>query len=649
MALDETLFGMLFRAVRHLTRGRTDTSAPWPLDAQRWSLLASLVAGRPLQVLPTAGPASWSDDALYLPATLPANIPVRGASTPGLRELGADEAARTWMLAVLWQNAARELQLWVPQESTVDDGRVAMWACFATIRGQVLAEFPSAAALFHGARMVPDLPRGGEGAIHRVAAAQIGETAVGALATTEARWIGAQVESAEQLAQLWPELTAALRPRRGEAPVPALSWLGALPPRPVRRALPPTSVPDATPQGPRDESTQRESGRTRHVERVADMEDPAQDNPAIHSFEKVHTLDDWLGGQKRMDGADELDAHAEALDELELSRVVRSRVQTRSRYRADVWVEGGASPVADEPAATAGTLYDEWDEGQHRYLKGWCRVVSEPPRAASGDESSERVAAVHRAERATIRTLRAEFERLILARSWRTRQADGSDLDLDAVVDHLAAVRAGHAGAPRLFIARRRALPGLAVTILLDVSLSADAWVDNRRVLDVAQDAIVVLAAAMTELVDHVNVAAFFSRTRRDCRYLELKAGGEDWPTGLRRLLAVQPEGYTRIGPAIRHATSGLAATSAHRKLLLVVTDGRPTDYDRYEGRYGVRDVRRAVLEARNAGVTTFGVGIDHRARGALNEMFGEGGCETLRTVGALPAVLARVFLELLR
>ena len=41
-----------------------------------------------------------------------------------------------------------------------------------------------------------------------------------------------------------------------------------------------------------------------------------------HSFEKVAMLDDWQGGVKRMDGADDLDDHLEALDELDLRDLV---------------------------------------------------------------------------------------------------------------------------------------------------------------------------------------------------------------------------------------------------------------------------------------------------------------------------------------
>jgi nitric oxide reductase activation protein len=42
-----------------------------------------------------------------------------------------------------------------------------------------------------------------------------------------------------------------------------------------------------------------------------------------------------------------------------------------------------------------------------------------------------------------------------------------------------------------------------------------------------------------------------------------------------------------RIGLASRHGTALLARQQAAKKLLLLIGDGKPTDYARYEGHYG--------------------------------------------------------------
>src|SRR5699024_6453626 len=59
-------------------------------------------------------------------------------------------------------------------------------------------------------------------------------------------------------------------------------------------------------------------GRAREqLRRVELPGDPLQDNPLVHSFEKVHTAEEHKGGSKTQDGSDELADHAAALDELD--------------------------------------------------------------------------------------------------------------------------------------------------------------------------------------------------------------------------------------------------------------------------------------------------------------------------------------------
>ena len=78
-----------------------------------------------------------------------------------------------------------------------------------------------------------------------------------------------------------------------------------------------------------------------------------EENPLVHSFEKVHTLEKYQGGKKRIDGADDLAAHGDALDELELDEVVRTSTTTSGVYRAEVLGLDDAGDLAAEPPAPA--------------------------------------------------------------------------------------------------------------------------------------------------------------------------------------------------------------------------------------------------------------------------------------------------------
>ncbi|HXZ17905.1 MAG TPA: VWA domain-containing protein, partial [Roseiarcus sp.] len=111
-------------------------------------------------------------------------------------------------------------------------------------------------------------------------------------------------------------------------------------------------------------------------------------------------------------------------------------------------------------------------------------------------------------------------------------------------------------------------------------------------------------------------------------------------PAVVRRLGALKPGFYTRIGAAVRHATAELAKAAASDRLLLILTDGKPNDIDHYEGRFGVEDTRRAIQEGRRHGVRPFGVTIDARAEARFPLLFGRGGFAVVSDPARLPAAM---------
>ena len=86
---------------------------------------------------------------------------------------------------------------------------------------------------------------------------------------------------------------------------------------------------------------------------------------------------------------------------------------------------------------------------------------------------------------------------------------------------------------------------------------------------------------------------------------------------------------YTRMGPAVRHATAKLAAQPSRTKLLIVISDGYPQDVDygpvRGDHEYGLQDTARALREAVDAGVTPYLVTIDPAGHDYLRRMLPEG------------------------
>lgn len=411
--------------------------------------------------------------------------------------------------------------------------------------------------------------------------------------------------------------------RRQSPPIPIWGeWIEAADERPAGPA-PPQSERNS--ESPTTEIEAPAVSHLRTVDEKSSERDPRDSPPAV-PFERVETLDRYRGGHRDLDGTDELEAHLDALEQVDLGDLIRSHATAGSTLRMDL--DLGVEVADTEPAGEArrGIRYDEWDAREGRYRKQWCTVYATPAR--SGD--TRWADAALRRHRLLSTRLRRTLEAQRAGLRPAHRQLDGEDIDLTSALDDHVDRRAGRGGDPRLYIRQQRRRRDFATLVLLDASMSTDSWVDGRRILDVAREAALVLGEVSSQLGDRLQILAFASETRNRCHVWQVLGEHEEWIVGKRRLGALEPTGYTRIGPALRHATAVLSATAAERRLLLLISDGKPTDYDRYEGRYGIADVRQAVREARAREIHVHAFAIDRVARDSLPALFGRGGFHVL-------------------
>ncbi|MCF7980181.1 MAG: VWA domain-containing protein, partial [Chromatiaceae bacterium] len=246
--------------------------------------------------------------------------------------------------------------------------------------------------------------------------------------------------------------------------------------------------------------------------------------------------------------------------------------------------------------------------------------------------------------------LRAQFQLLAPARTWLRRRPDGQDLDLDAYLRFAADRHAGAAGDPgRLYREQRSGARDLACLLLADLSLSTDTWIDDHgRVIDAIRDSLFLFGESLAATGDRFAMLGFSSRRRDPVRVHRLKDFGGGYGAQVRgRIAAIRPGYYTRLGAGIRHAAGRLSGEGASRRLLLILTDGKPNDLDRYEGRWGIEDTRHAVQEARRKGLEPFCVTIDPRGNDYLPHLFGNGGYVVIRRAAELPARLPLLYARL--
>ena len=443
--------------------------------------------------------------------------------------------------------------------------------------------------------------------------------------------------------ELCASLSKAPAPSRNDARSPAiLHWGDRLAsPAADHEDNAHTSDPDTSDElPPSAAASEFEAPAVDDILRIELDEKESEDAVLIHTFEKVETADEYRGGSRDTDGADELADQLEALEEVDLREVMRGGEQAESLLRSSIQLDAEIPQVGRCEPGETGLAYDEWDFRRGQYRKDWCTVY--PTSFTQMRPEWARQARIRHEGLILDLTRRIGAHRSRLEAV--ARQPDGEDIDLQAVFDEQAAQRAGSGGNTRLYARRAKRRRSFATTVLIDLSLSSDSWVGGRRVLDVARDAAFVLGEVTKPFGDRIQILGFASHTRNHCRVWEICGWHDQWDIGRARLGALEPQGYTRIGPALRHATKELAAQPADRRLLLLLSDGKPTDYDRYEGRYGIADVRHALHEAQRLDILPHALAVDRVAMDYLPAMFGPAGWQILPNPNRLPEILATIY-----
>jgi nitric oxide reductase NorD protein len=354
----------------------------------------------------------------------------------------------------------------------------------------------------------------------------------------------------------------------------------------------------------------------------------------LNRFEKILAMAEMVNVDRPTDDGEENDRKAaDDLDDMTLGRR-KDRPSSKFRFDLDLPPE-----MVDPAGITAEISYPEWDYRKGQYLENYTRVLTAPATATGdrGVQSDE--------TRALIRKVRRQFEILRPRHDVLKAQLDGADLDLDALVRSKADFAAGGQGSDRIYLTSRPRTPDLVTTILVDVSLSTDAWIDNRRVLDVEKEALLVLAQGLEVCGSTHSILTFTSRRRSWVRVETVKAFSETVDSAVEdRIAGLKPGFYTRMGAAIRHAAAELEKQPSRKRLLLVLTDGKPNDIDHYEGRFALEDSRRAVQETRQRGTSVFAVTVDRDANSYLPMLFGRKGFAMIGEISRLPVALPTIY-----
>lgn len=316
--------------------------------------------------------------------------------------------------------------------------------------------------------------------------------------------------------------------------------------------------------------------------------------------------------------------------------------------KSDADATGRARPVAADRRGTEIAKYPEWDRAAGIERSDWTTVREVPARPGDPRLVEEALDAAD--------MLRSRIKRLVRSvRVGRTirlkRQLEGHDLDVDAMLEAGLALRMGLDPDPRIFRSSASAHRDLAVLLLIDISESTrDRLASGSTILDVERLAVAVLAEAMDTLGDPFCLQAFASNGRDDIEMIGVKSFNEPYDRAcIGRLAGLSSGLSTRLGAALRHAGETIARARSFRKLVIVLTDGEPSDIDVADPLDLVEDARRAAMALRARGIDGFGVVLDPTGMGSAARIFGRGNTMLVHRLEDLPGRLSELYFRLAR
>jgi nitric oxide reductase activation protein len=341
--------------------------------------------------------------------------------------------------------------------------------------------------------------------------------------------------------------------------------------------------------------------------------------------------------------------------------------------------EQGGSLEAREPRAY---VYDEWDFRAGDYKPKWCIVreknVEEGDLQFFGDTLHNYASLVADVRRQFEQVIPEGFRKL-------RRQPDGEEFDLDAAIEATIDRLSGITPSEKVYWFRNKQQRDVAVVFLLDMSASTAEAIDEgrplvadqdapqdpveymmwlrsrreglvrrhyKRIIDLEKEGVALLLQALESIGDIYGIYGFSGYGRENVEFYVIKDVEETLTDSVRRRIdKISPLHATRMGPAIRHATSKLDRQEAKTKILFLISDGRPQDrgYSRegVEKEYAVHDTHMALVEARRKDIMPFCLTVDKSGHDYLKTMCGDMSYEVLSDIWTLPQRLPILYRKL--
>lgn len=415
-------------------------------------------------------------------------------------------------------------------------------------------------------------------------------------------------------------------------PVPL--WLHPFPPTP---AQPDTTTPPADIVAESDQVSEIKTDHRRQGKKV----DHSKEDEGLLAFrlESLFSWAEFVNVDRPQEEDEDLGAKT-AADDLDEFAVSRKSGTVKQRLKFDLDLPGSDY---EDNTLHEGIKLPEWDYRKDTLQKDHCTLTLLQTRDCEPASLPPHL-------RYSARKVRAFFEHLALNKQWNRCQPQGSEIDWDAYLNAVTAWRSGQQEASAgMYRELRRHQRDISCLLLADLSLSTETAIDDQHtVIDVVRDGLFLMSEALAATGDRFAIAGFSSKNRQHIRYYPVKGFNEPLSNQIRgRIKAIKPGFYTRMGAAIRYATQQLTTEQNSHRLLLILSDGKPNDIDKYEGRYGIEDTRHAIKAAQRQGIIPYCVTIDNRANEYLPYLFGQQNYVVVHNARQLPARLPQLYARL--
>ena len=327
--------------------------------------------------------------------------------------------------------------------------------------------------------------------------------------------------------------------------------------------------------------------------------------------------------------------HAEDLDEITIGK---KQANLSSRIKMDLDMQADMTEIYP---LGEGHLIDEWDYRKDKYLINYVRIKPQVTLNVVPIALPKRL-------KKMVKKIQGELDLLELDRIKNDRLPYGDEINIDTWIDY-----SGHQNKSmhhqNFYTTFEKKTRDMSTLILADVSLSTEGGItQDVRIIDVIKDGLMVFSEALEKLNDKFAIYSFSSLQNKKVYFNIIKNFKDSYSDLIRgRIDAMQPYYYTRLGAAIRESAKILDKQKSANKLLLIISDGKPNDEDRYDGRYGIEDTKKAIEEVKKKGITPFCITIDLEAKEYLSYLFGRNGFAIVRDGQKLPKVIPEVYINL--